>query len=160
MGAKSVELINMMMKQQERLRLIYKNVSVIDGQYDVRLKTAAKVVSEVLMKRKAHYQELLLAASESSDDASEEGYRDIEAAIVQYGETISQQHFGDLYDYINYVSEKTDMLLQIVELAIDRINKNDLNQESIQSALIQIKAIENEFIVILRSFNKNTKQLA
>lgn len=160
MSSKTRELIYLMLKQQDRMRLIYKNISVIDGQYDVRLKAAAKIVSEVMLKRKNHYEELLVVAADASDDASEEGYRDIDAAIKQLAESITQMHFNNLYEFVFYVTNQTEKILEIVNLSLERIRKNDLEQTSLENALLKVKAIEEEFLVMLKSFSKNTKQLA
>lgn len=89
MSGKSRELIQMMLKNQEKLSLMYKNVSVIDGQYDVNLKSASKVLSELMKKRTTYYRTILNKAADDSDEISEEGYLAIKESIEGISASLS-----------------------------------------------------------------------
>lgn len=162
MSDKTIELIHLMLKQHDKMRKIYKNISVIDGQYDMRLKTAAKVIAEVLLKRKTQYEVLLCDAAKISDDASDEGFNEIKKAILLLGEGLNQAHFNNLHDFTIFVIGHTEGIINIVDLALKRINYNktlQMHQEQLEEALIKVRQIEVQFDALLKAFQRNEKQL-
>lgn len=154
MITRSRELIHLMLKIQEKLSLMYKNVSVIDGQYNVKLKSTAKILSELMRKRTDFYREILNEAADESDEATEEGYSVIKAAITEIKEDLSQQNFTSVYDFLRYAIDYTEKLLGIIKLVKERIEGTSLNQEALYNTLTQIEHMEEETVYALTAFAK------
>jgi len=152
-------LIDQFIAIQNNILKLYKNASQIEGQYNNGVKTTTNILADLIGKKIALYQSILVDAAKEDMEISQEGYDTISDLLMKRKEKIKTMTFSESSKVVAYALENSLGLTQILQAALSKVEIHEIERLHLQDALRQlIRAEQKDQKVLSSILNVNASQ--
>jgi len=152
-------LIDQFIAIQNNILKLYKNASQIEGQYNNGVKTTTNILADLIGKKIALYQSILVDAAKEDMEISQEGYDTISDLLMKRKEKIKTMTFSESSKVVAYALENSLGLTQILQAALSKVEVHEIERLHLQDALRQlIRAEQKDQKVLSSILNVNASQ--